>query len=49
MKIQHTSGGFAEVSEETAEKLLKFGHWRLPRKPRATKSPAPEVEPQTEE
>ncbi|ATN92146.1 hypothetical protein SEA_TIPSYTHETREX_16 [Mycobacterium phage TipsytheTRex] len=53
MRIQSTvTGGFADVSDEYAQRLIKGGSWRLPPKRRAPKpktKPAPEEEPKNEE
>ncbi|AAC18458.1 hypothetical protein SEA_LAKES_20 [Mycobacterium phage Lakes] len=51
MRIQSTvNGGFAEVSDEYAQRLIAAGGWKRPRKPRTTKpKPAPKQEPATEE
>lgn len=52
MRIQSTAnGGFAEVDDEDAARLIAAGGWRVPRKPRTPKhsKPAPVEEPETEE
>jgi hypothetical protein len=51
MRIQSTAnGGFADVDEELAERLIASGGWKRPRKPRAPKTnTAPVEEPKNEE
>lgn len=51
MRIQSTTnGGFADVTDDYAERLIAAGGWKRHRKPRTTKpKPAPEKEPSTKE
>ncbi|AFI24926.1 hypothetical protein [Mycobacterium phage SWU1] len=50
MRIQSTlNGGFAEVSEEFAKQLIATGGWKVPRKPRNTKTKTAPEEPKNEE